>query len=261
VLEDISIAFPPASGIYRVAHSTPGPFAAPLWRYASSDGTFGNRFDDPRSHLPEEERFRVLYCATERRAAFAETLTRVRPSLNVLAEMATIDDDDSFASVVSHTSDPDNSYRGLIRAVWRHQRVVGHTIVNPDLMFADLTTLQTSAHLREALATQALAHGATDIDQSLFMEPRRGFTQEVAHYIYELQNEDGTPRFAGIRYISRLDIRFECWAVFADRMEHVRGMPSLPETIFPDDPDLLEVASIFRLTIETIDGSGHYYRP
>jgi hypothetical protein len=38
-------------------------------------------------------------------------------------------------------------------------------------------------------------------------------------------------------------------------------MPGIPETIFPDDPDLLEVASIFRLTIETVEGYGHYYRP
>ena len=41
----------------------------------------------------------------------------------------------------------------------------------------------------------------------------------------------------------------------------MHGMPSLPDRIYPDDPDLLEIASIFRLTIETIDGSGHYYRP
>jgi hypothetical protein len=44
-------------------------------------------------------------------------------------------------------------------------------------------------------------------------------------------------------------------------MRHFPGMPGFPEPIFPDDPDFLEVASIFRLTIETIDGSGHFYRP
>ncbi len=38
-------------------------------------------------------------------------------------------------------------------------------------------------------------------------------------------------------------------------------MPDRPETIPPDDPDLLEIASLFRLTIETIDGSGRYLRP
>jgi hypothetical protein len=39
------------------------------------------------------------------------------------------------------------------------------------------------------------------------------------------------------------------------------GKPSLPETIQPDDPDLLEIASIFRLTIEPGAGFGRYYRP
>jgi hypothetical protein len=38
-------------------------------------------------------------------------------------------------------------------------------------------------------------------------------------------------------------------------------MPGIAETIFPDDPDLLAVASIFRLTIETVEGHGRYYRP
>ncbi len=38
-------------------------------------------------------------------------------------------------------------------------------------------------------------------------------------------------------------------------------MPGIPETIFLYDPDLLEVASIFRLTIETVEGFGQYYRP
>jgi hypothetical protein len=61
--------------------------------------------------------------------------------------------------------------------------------------------------------------------------------------------------------ISRLDQDWECWAIFADRICHIPGMPGIPETIFLYDPDLLEVASIFRLTIETVEGFGQYYRP
>ncbi|HET9662579.1 MAG TPA: hypothetical protein VFP05_19780 [Thermomicrobiales bacterium] len=60
---------------------------------------------------------------------------------------------------------------------------------------------------------------------------------------------------------TRLDQDWECWAIFANRIRHIPGMPGTPEPIFPDDPDLLEVASIFRLPIETVEGYGHYYRP
>lgn len=138
---------------------------------------------------------------------------------------------------------------------------MGHTILQPDTQFVDLGTAQTSQYLGEALAVQALAHGAIDIDQSLLMESRRGFTNAIARFVYELRNDDGAPRFAGIRYVSRLDSTWECWAVFADRMQHIPGMPDRPESIPPDDPGLLEIASIFRLTIETNDGSGRFVRP
>lgn len=100
-----------------------------------------------------------------------------------------------------------------------------------------------------------------DVDLSLVMGPGRELTQRISRHIYEQRDVLGAPRFAGIRYVSRLDSTWECWAVFADRMLHIPGMPDRPETIPPDDPDLLEIASLFRLTIETIDGSGRYLRP
>ncbi len=42
-------------------------FAPPDWSWAQEDGTFGNRFDDPGRYrgIPEEDRFRVVYCATQ----------------------------------------------------------------------------------------------------------------------------------------------------------------------------------------------------
>jgi hypothetical protein len=67
---------PPASPIFRVARGDDGPptdpFAPPPWERADADGTFGNRFDDPgqADGIPEEERFRVVYVATQREGAF-----------------------------------------------------------------------------------------------------------------------------------------------------------------------------------------------
>lgn len=53
--------------VYRVGRGFDA-FAPPDWTYALEDGTFGNRFDAPSAErdVPERERYRVVYCATER---------------------------------------------------------------------------------------------------------------------------------------------------------------------------------------------------
>jgi len=76
---DLSIVFPPAGGLYRLAYAFPGPFELRSWENAGPDGTFGNRFDDPAIHLPTVERFQVFYCATQRHVTFAETLASEQP--------------------------------------------------------------------------------------------------------------------------------------------------------------------------------------
>ena len=127
--------------------------------------------------------------------------------------------------------------------------------------FVDLGSVRTLQYLRDSVDIWSDDAGPPDIDLSVVMGPARKITQRISRHIYEQLDAQGVPAFAGIRYVSRLDQDWECWALFADRIQHIPGMPGLPETIYPDDPDLLEVASIFHLTIETLEGSGRYYRP
>ncbi len=47
----------PAGNLYRVARA-PDAWAWPPWEYAGEDGTFGNRYDDPRGE------YRVLYATS-----------------------------------------------------------------------------------------------------------------------------------------------------------------------------------------------------
>ena len=70
-----------AGAIFRVGRR-PDAWAWPDWTYAHDDGTFGNRFDDPLSE------YRVLYASSQRCGAFAETLARFRPDLELAAELA-----------------------------------------------------------------------------------------------------------------------------------------------------------------------------
>lgn len=230
---DPSIVSSPDAGIYRLARAVPGPFESRPWQFAHADGTFGNRFDDPAIHLPQNLRFQVLYCATKRHVIFGETLASLLPSIQTLGGLQRIRDEEAFDPTTLRATDPEDIQRGLVRADWRLRKVVGHTILDPQLQFVDLGTAHTSQYLRGVLAREAVEHGATDIDQSLLMESNRGFTRVVARHFYEQVNEDGTPKFAGIRYISRHDSNWECWAVFADRMVHAPGVPGFPRRFTP----------------------------
>lgn len=86
----------PPEAVYRVGRGL-DTFAPPDWAYALPDGTFGNRFDDPSAKrgVPEEERYRMVYCATERAGAFGETIARFRPSVRLLAGLEEVEDDES----------------------------------------------------------------------------------------------------------------------------------------------------------------------
>jgi hypothetical protein len=70
----------PTAPIFRLGRP-PVPWEPPDWSRAHSDGTFGNRFDDPTGY------YRVLYESSQRLSCFIETLARFRPGLNLLAEL------------------------------------------------------------------------------------------------------------------------------------------------------------------------------
>ena len=71
----------------------PGPFEPRSWAYAHPDGTFGNRFDDPVIHLPEAQRFQVLYCATKRHVAGMPALPQaIHPDDEDLLKIAALFD-------------------------------------------------------------------------------------------------------------------------------------------------------------------------
>jgi hypothetical protein len=80
----------PPKSIYRVGRGADA-WQAPDWSWASLDGTFGNRFDDP------ESLYRVLYASSQEVSCFIETLARFRPDLTLLAELAEIEGEDDFS--------------------------------------------------------------------------------------------------------------------------------------------------------------------
>lgn len=246
---DLVVVAPPAR-VERVARFPGDPFAPPPWAIALPNGTFGNRFDDPGAGpgQPLEERFRTISCATQRAAAFGETIARFRPSLALLAQLAELEGGPgSFDPTALGITAVAGQTAGTVPAEWWARRQVAATRLAPDLRFVDIAAAEALTHLRRALAPIADRLGIADIDLAAVTGPQRAFTQACARYLHEQRDELGAPRFAGIRYGSRLHRGWECWAVFADRLRH---QPEPPTRVEPGDPDLREAARVLGLVVE-----------
>jgi hypothetical protein len=179
--------------------------------------------------VPPSRRFQTLYLAGSPAGAFAEVISRFRPDLQV-------------RSAVRDT----RAAAGTVPAEWRAVRRLGMTYIDASAVFVDIGDARTLAVLRRVLAPTALRLAIPDIDLSAVTGPARQLTQEAARYLYEQRTSAGRPRFAGIRYTSRLDRSWECWAIFADRMSH---RVARVDPIEANDPGLLEAARILGLRV------------
>lgn len=218
-------AVQPDEPVYRLGRS-PDPWAWPDWSYASTDGTFGNRWDDSAGS------YRVLYACSQRLGAFVETLSRLRPDLEVLAAVAEI------------AGEEENLPHGVVPRRWLEGRLIGQAVVHG--RFADVGDAQSLATLRHELASRAIHYGLSDLDAAVIrLSAPRAFTQEVSRFVYEWRDEDGA--FAGIRYRSRLGDQFLNWAIFEPPEINDALTNASRSSIDPDDPDLLEALRLLGL--------------
>lgn len=250
---------PPTDPVYRISRP-PDLFAPPPWDVADNEtGTFDGRFDDPGkvSGILESERFRIIYCSSQRRGAFAETIARFRTPIATLGRYGAVSGDGDAQTVHRPVLDPEGTPRPIVPVIWRSRRQIGSVILGSSLRFVDLATPQTMNHLRSVLAHHASTLRLHDVDLSTLTGNIRTFTQLCARYIYEQESDAGDPAYAGIRYLSRLNPAWECWAVFDTRAVFEVSRVNL---IREDDPDLLNVAALFNLSVER-DEPGEYIRP
>ena len=210
----------PEGPLYRIARP-PDPWGFPEWAHAGSDGTFGNRWDDPRGV------YRVLYASSSRLGALVEVLARFRPDPHVLAALRELDDDAAPPAAP-----------GALDAEWLDRRRIGVAHVAGE--FVDVGHSASLSVFRAALAARAVHHGLQDLDAaSVRLSAPRRFTQEISRFVFDRSTPRGTRRFAGIAYRSRLGDEFRNWAIFE---APGRALPwtRAPEVhrIEADDPDL-----------------------
>lgn len=102
------------------------------------------------------------------------------------------------------------------------------------------------AVLAKRLAPTLNFLGASDLDVAAIRGGDRRVTRAISEYAWGLMNQEtGKPVYAGVRYLSRLDTSWECWAVF-DRTPTTelerRG-------ITLEMGDLTEIATLFGLKL------------
>jgi hypothetical protein len=221
----------PEGRLYRIGRS-PDPWAWPDWADAAADGTFGNRWDDPRSS------YRVLYAASDRLGAFIEVLARFRPDPHVVAALREIEGDD--APLLPP---------GSLHVSWLENRMIGEASVAGS--FADVGHSESLAELRRDLAGRLIHYNLPDLDGSAIrLKAPRRLTQEISRYVYEQTTEAGQRACAGISYLSRLGDELRNWAIFepATELEALALARDAKVTaIAPDDPDFLRALQIHGL--------------
>lgn len=224
---ELALADPPEKGLWRVARGDPFALREPPARLSGSaaDPRIGNRFDSALGN------FRVWYFATELEGCYGETLAALRPDPVVLA--AIDGEDDCFFPL------------GEIAADWRQRRIAVRASFPEKRPFLDVEAVSTRAILRDQLPWLLAELGLDDIDVSAIRSKDRRLTRWIAQWTWHQRHETGPPPFAGIRFCSRLNTEWECWAVFEDVLPTERERKS----ILPQDPALQRVADLYKLQI------------
>lgn len=241
---------PPVGMVFRVNRRGRPLFQPPNWALAGVEGRFAGRYDDPTgTTIPEKYRFRTIYCGTTHAAALGEVIAGkgLRPDLKTIAQLRDIE-----------TNSPTNPelLEFHISEEWRSSRWIETARLHESLRFADIDASETLTILRlvpniARKAQELIDEGKiADFDRSALYGSHT-LTQHLARYVYEQVDGDNSPKYAGIRYTSRLNAQWECWAVFSSRIRRELGFP---ETILHDNPGLREVSILFKLPIEIYGG-------
>lgn len=212
----------PPRPVYRVARS-----ANPLEpsRIAAEDALAtraGNRFDVAGGG--------VIYCGSGVRGCFAETVARFRPSTKMRALM--------------EQEDPGFVTCGGVPQNWRDQRTIVAASIADSLPFVDIDDPVTHEYLSATMADELADLGVQVLDVGNVRGPNRLITRAASSWAYYAQDE-GSPKYSGIRYMSRVLPQEECWAVF-------EGTPIVEvsrRAIEVNDPDLKAIADMWGLRI------------
>ena len=187
----------------------------------------GSRFDSATGS------FRVTYLGSTLQACLGESLSVLRPKADIALE------------VEGEWRQRNWMEPGSIAADWRHRRRVIKVEIASRRSFLNLESPAVTSELDSTLQATIAALGYEHLDQELLRGPDRRVTTFLSDHLWKQTDDHGQPRFAGIRYRSRHNIDWECWAVFEQTPLNAVEQLTLDE----DDPAVVEVGSFFNLRI------------
>lgn len=228
-MPSIKTVQPPDEGLWRVARG-PEPFAlrdppAPLRPVDREDRGIGNRFDSAMGN------YYVWYMATQREGCYGETLAPLRPDPRV---RAALNHEDEGLMLV-----------GDVPADWRKRRVAIRATFPNDRLFVDVEAAETRAVLTQELAWVLELAGLDDIDVAAIRSRDRRLTRWISQWVWQKRLDEYQPNYAGIRFCSKLNTDWECWAVFADATPHEQER----RPVLLQDEALQRVAALFSLNM------------
>lgn len=230
------VVAPPDEGVWRIGRD-PNPLSASKSTESSTLGkaNTGNRFDSPTGD------YGVRYFSTTIDGCYGETLARFRADKKLAKVIGDEWHDLGFMSP------------GDIPADWRQRRTAVHVRFPADgantrfpygVQFLDIESAQTREALREDFEPLLAYLKYPDLDVPVVRGHDRRVTRYISKWASERQDEDGRPLYAGIRYLSRLNSEWECWAVFDNvEIEVLNRRPILLE-----DEALHRIANLYGLT-------------
>jgi hypothetical protein len=139
---------------------------------------------------------------------------------------------------------------GEVPADWRHRRLAVRVMPEasdtvPAIRFLDVESANTRALLRSELGELLAYYGYRDLDVPTVRGGDRRITRWIGRWAYERRDAQDRLEFAGIRYLSRLSSRWECWALF----EGVTLRAVEQQPVMRDDESLLAIADLYDLTV------------
>lgn len=136
---------------------------------------------------------------------------------------------------------------GTVAADWRQRRSAVHIRLPQEAQFLDVESPDTHQFLRNELALGLSAIGSTDLDVAAVRGPDRRVTGLISDWAYMAADESVEPLYAGIRYESRLNSGWECWALFDDDELEIEVLETLPIDL--ELPALRRVGDLFELRV------------
>lgn len=132
-----------------------------------------------------------------------------------------------------------------VPADWRTKRLAVQARVMQPTLFLDVEDPRTHRLLEPAMAGLLIRVGQPDLDIAAVRGGDRRLTRWISHWAWSQVDPSGRPRYAGIRYLSRLNSEWECWAVF----DHVRLHEIQRRPILRSMPELRATATHFGLVV------------